>query len=118
VSGIAKVAALIPADWRDQMATALHGNFDTIKSKGFYIDNKEFLYAVAHATVTLADDWRYPADSPACLAALLIKDDAEIYDEGDWGLNKAHAIKMAGLCYNSFTDTGMYAKAEDVIRLS
>ena len=117
VSGIAKVSSLVPEAWREELATQLHRNYEAIKGRGFYLDNKEFLYACAHSIVTLADDWRYPADAPACMAAILLKEDAEQYDEGDWRLSKSHALKMAGICYNSFSETELYAFAEDVIKL-
>ena len=116
VSGVAKVSSLIPVKWRDQMSDQLELEFHTLKTKGFYLGNREFLYAVAAATVKLADDWRYPADSPACMAAIMLKEDAETDEEGDWSLTKSHALKMVGIAYNSFTETGLYADAESVIK--
>lgn len=117
VAGVAKVSSLVPDAWRDHMADTLHKEYRTIASKGFYIDNKEFLYAIAGATVKLADDWRYPADSPACMAALLIKEDAESDEGGDWCLAKAHALQMVGHAYNALTDTGLYGYPEAVLKV-
>lgn len=116
VSGIAKVASLCPPDMREPMANQMHQEYLTIKGKGFYTNNTEFLYAIAHATVMLADDFRYPADSPACMAAIMLKEDAEMDEEGEWGLSKSHAIKMAGIAYNALTDTELYGLAEDVLK--
>ncbi len=116
VSGIAKVAALLPERQREPMADSLQSEYDSIRRKGFYFHNKEFLYCAAHATVTLANDWRYPADAPATMAAILLKEDAEDYDTGDWALDKSHAIRMAGGCYNAFVETGLYGLGEDVAK--
>jgi len=117
VSGIAKVSSLLPNErMREEMATKLDQVFGAIRRSGFYLDNKEFLYAICGATVKLADDWRYPADSPACMAALMIKEDAELDEEGDWRLSKAHALKMVETAYNAMTATGLYGYAEDVLK--
>lgn len=117
VSGIAKVAALLPDERkRERMATDLHRRYLEAKGKGFYVNNREFLYAMAAATVKLADDWRYPADSPAVMAAIMLKEDAELDEMGDWSLSKQHAVKAAGTAYNALTDTGLYAYAEDVLK--
>ena len=118
VSGIAKVSGLlIKQQDRTKMANQLEENYQTIRQQGFYLNNREFLYAVAHATVKLADDWRYPPDAPACMAALMLKEDAEMDEAGDWGLSKIHAIQQAGLAYNAITKTELYAFAEDVIKM-
>lgn len=117
VSGVAKVASLLPTERaRGQMADKMHALYTDIKGKGFYLHNREFLYAVAAATVQLADDWRYPADAPGCMAAIMLKEDAETDEAGDWALAKKHAIKMVGAAYNSLTDTGLYAYPETAIK--
>lgn len=117
VSGVAKVASLLPTEKaRDQMATKLDQVFGEVRRQGFYTDNREFLYAIAGATVRLADDWRYPADSPACMAALMLKEDAELDEAGEWSLSKAHALKMVEVAYNALTRTGLYGYAEDVLK--
>jgi len=117
VAGIAKVSSLLLKEQdRKRMANQLDRYYDTIRKQGFYLNNREFLYAVAHATVTLADDWRYPPDAPACMAALMLKEDAETDEVGDWSLSRVHAIQQAGLAYNAITETGLYAFAEDVIK--
>lgn len=117
VSGVAKIAALLPTEkMRDQMAVKLDQVFDEVKRSGFYTDNREFLYAIAGATVKLADDWRYPADSPACMAALMLKEDAELDEAGEWRLAKAHALKMVEVAYNALTRTGLYGYAEAVLK--
>jgi len=116
VSGIAKVAALLPERQREPMAVQLQKFYDEIRRKGFYLHNREFLYCAAHATVKLADDWRYPADSPATMAAIMLKEDAEEYDQGDWALGKAHAFRMAGECYNAFIATELYGHGDEVAK--
>lgn len=113
VSGVAKVAGLLPTEEaRSEMADKLHRAYGDIKRKGFYLHNREFLYAISHATVKLADDWRYPADSPACMAALMLKEDAETDEAGDWNLARLHSVKMAEVAYNELTATGLYGYGE------
>lgn len=117
VSGVAKVASLLTTERsRTQMASKLDRLYGDVKNSGFYLNNREFLYAVSAATVKLADDWRYPADAPGTMAALMLKEDAESDEVGDWALSKQHALKMVGTAYNALTDTGLYAYAEDVIK--
>lgn len=116
VSGVAKVSALLQAGHRPAMATLLQSEYDRVRRSGFYLHNREFLYAISHATVVLADDWRYPADSPACMAALMLKEDAETDEQGDWSLDKRHAITMAGVAYNALTESGLYAYPEETMR--
>lgn len=116
VSGVAKVASLLPERHRGDMATMLDKFYTDIRREGFYLHNREFLYAIAAATVQLADDWRYPADSPACMAALMLKEDAESDEAGDWSLDKKHCIKMAGVAYNSMTKTELYGYGDEVAK--
>lgn len=109
VSSIAKVAAMLTQERkREKMVERLHKHFLTIKSSGFFLNNREFLYANAAAVVKLADDFRYPADSPACMAAIMLKEDAEMDEEGDWGLEIKHAVKMTGHVYDRYLDTELY----------
>ena len=114
VSGIAKVASLMQEGDREPYADMLHREYLTIKRAGFYLDNREFLYANACALVRLVDEVRYPADAPAVMAALLLKSDAEEYDEGDWRLAMGHAIRMTGVAYDQFMKTGMYSTPDEI----
>lgn len=116
VTSIAKVASLMPPYRREFMSKRLEDEYQTIRSNGFYLNNREFLYAVAHATVKLADDWRYPADSPACMAAIMLKEDAELDEVGDWKLDRKHALRMVQVAYNALTDTNLYGKPEEALK--
>lgn len=116
VSGIAKVAALLPEKDRSVMAHRLEVSYRRVKAEGLYLHNREFLYAICGATLKLAEDWRYPADSPACMAALMLVEDAHSDEAGDWSLDQKHAVKMVGTAYNSLTQSGLYGKAENVIK--
>lgn len=107
LSGVAKLSSVLKPEHRALMADMLSVEYETIRSKGFYINEREFLYAVAAATVKLVDDLRYPADAPATMAALLLKEDAEA-DDNEWGLQTAHAVKMTGFAYNALIATGFY----------
>lgn len=111
VAAVAKVASLLRDEHeREAMANRLERHFKAIRSDGFYTDNREFLYANAVALVRLVDDYRYPPDSPCVGAAILLKEDAEEYnDTGDWGLSKTHALRMAGKAYDFYCLTGLYA---------
>jgi len=118
VTTIARVASLLPNERsRNSMATKLEKVAGVIRRTGFYHDNREFLYAVAYATVKLADDLRYPADSPACMAAIMLKDDAETDEVGDWSLSRTHAVQMAHEAYNVITETGLYGDPEEQSKL-
>lgn len=110
VSTVARVASLLQAEKdRAEMLERLTTYYGRIRSRGFYIDNREFLYANAAALVKLVDDYRYPPDAPVVMAAIMLKDDAETDEEGDWRLSKAHAIQMTGVAYDEYLNTELYA---------
>jgi hypothetical protein len=112
VGAIALVASRLKPVDRDQFATKLEQVFGTLRRVGFFTDAREFLYAVSYAVVRLADTYHYPSDSPATMAALLFKEDAEDDDAGNsWGLSKAHAAKCGILMYETFRATGFYRSA-------
>jgi len=109
VSSIALVSSRMREGQRGALGEKLDSLYRVTKSAGFFVSNIEFLYAVAAATVKLADEWYYPADAPPVLAALSFKIDAEDTDHGnEWGLNEKHATKMAMLVYDTFRATGFY----------
>lgn len=109
VGSLALVASRLKESQRDGLADKLERHYSLLKSSGFFLDDKEFLYAVAVALLKLAEEYRYPADSPATMAAILLKEDAEQYDDiGVWWLNEAHATRMAQLVFDTLIATGLY----------
>lgn len=109
VSSIAKVASQLPTERkREKMAARLQHHYLSIKSVGFYMHNREFLYANAVALVKLVDEWRYPADAPAVMGALMLKEDAETDEAGDWNLSRSHALKMSEVAYDGYCRTELY----------
>lgn len=114
VTTIARVAALLPREeLRTQLADRLEHQYQGLRYKGFYLDNREFLYANACALVRMVDDFRYPPDAPCVPAALMLKEDAETDEEGDWSLSQSHAARMAGVAYDNLLDTGLFSYPGD-----
>lgn len=113
-TSLALVSSRLIQPERKKLAIKLEKFGGVIRRTGFFIDGKEYLYAVACATVKLADEWRYPPDAPATLAALVLKEDAEWEDDrdNDWGLSKWHAIEATTKVYETMTDTGMFPEIE------
>lgn len=110
VTTMAKVSALLPNEAkRERMLNRMHCHYLDVKSAGFFLNNREFLYVNAAALVRIVDDWRYPPDAPVVGAALLLKDDAEDDEAGEWGLDKGHALRMVGKVYDTLLKTGLYA---------
>lgn len=107
VSGLALVSSRLIAKDRPKLNAVLSRHYRVLRRTGFYTDNREFLYAVSVATVKLADEWRYPPDGPACVAALVFKEDAE-HDDNDWGLSKSHALQAAASAHKALVDTGIF----------
>lgn len=109
VSSVAKIASLLQEKDREPVATLVERIGDTLEGQGFYLDEKEFLYAVASATTKLVDEGFYPADAPAAMAALVFKMDAE--EEGnEWGLIESHAVAASARLFDAMRDTGIFTK--------
>jgi hypothetical protein len=110
LTSMAKVASLLPNEKkRLAMLERMQTHYGAIRGHGFYLNNREFLYANAAALVMLVDDYRFPPDAPVVSAAILLKEDAEMDEEGDWQLDKAHAIKMTSVAYDQYLATELYA---------
>jgi len=110
LSSMARVASLLPNEKkRGLMLTRMHSHYGNIRGKGFYLHNREFLYANAAALVKLVDDYRFPPDAPVVPAAIMLKEDAETDEEGDWALDKLHALKMIDVAYDGYLATELYA---------
>lgn len=107
VAAVALVSSRLLPKHRDALVKQLERHYGLLKTAGFFMNAREFLYCIATATVKLADDFRYPADSPATLAALVFKEDAENPDN-DWSLHKEHAIQMTGKVYDTYTSMQFY----------
>ena len=109
VTTIAKIASLVKNElWREQIATRCEQYYQIIRHAAFYNDGKEFLYASAAAVVKMVDDFRYPPDAPIAMACVLISEDAQMDEVGDWNMNEAHAVQVTGKTYDAFVDTGLY----------
>ena len=109
LSSLARVAAMLPNEKkRAAMLDILEIHYGSIRASGFYLHNREFLYANAAALIRLVDDFRFPAEAPVVTAALLIKEDAESDEAGDWSLDMRHAQSVTGLCYDKYLSTEMY----------
>lgn len=109
VTSMAKVASMLKTEKkRQKMLTRMHAHYGTLKNTGFFLHNREFLYATAAATVRLVDDYRFPPDAPVVPASIMLKEDAESDEAGDWALDMAHAVKMTGILYDGFLDTELY----------
>ena len=109
VAAIATVASRLVAHRRDSFGERLERRFSLIRSNGFFTDNREFLYAVSAATLKLVDEFLYPADSPASMAALVFVEDAH-HDDNDWGLSETHAAKARDWVFDSFIASDLYKK--------
>ena len=110
LTSLARIAGMLPTEKkRTVLLRRLEHSYGEIRRTGFYIDNREFLYANAAALVKLVDDYRFPPDAPVTMAAVMLKEDAETDEVGDWRLDKRHALKMTEVAYDVYLDTGFYA---------
>ena len=115
LTSMARVSAMLPERKRETMLNRMHAAYGKIKSAGFYLNNREFLYVNACALGKLVDDYRFPPDAPVVPAAILLKEDAETDEVGDWNLDVKHAVRMTGLCYDQYLATELYRYPESKI---